>query len=96
MQKSWYSKTISIIKKAIKLPSFFLIILVSFYQKTFSPDHGFFTFSHPYGCCRYYPSCSQYAKEALGKYGFFKGAGLSLWRVLRCNPWSRGGIDQVK
>lgn len=45
--------------------------------------------------CRYVPSCSQYALEALGTHGLWKGSLLSGWRVLRCNPWSRGGVDHV-
>lgn len=45
--------------------------------------------------CRYYPSCSAYALEAYRKHGVFKGTLLSVWRLLRCNPWSRGGVDYV-
>jgi len=45
--------------------------------------------------CRYYPSCSNYAIEAIEKYGLIKGGGLAAWRLLRCNPWSRGGYDPV-
>ena len=45
--------------------------------------------------CRYYPSCSQYAVEAVREYGLVRGSVLAGWRVLRCNPWSRGGFDHV-
>lgn len=45
--------------------------------------------------CRYYPSCSQYAVVALGRHGAVRGSGLAVWRVLRCNPWSLGGVDHV-
>ena len=45
--------------------------------------------------CRYYPSCSAYAVEALRQHGPFTGTVLAFWRVLRCNPWSSGGVDQV-
>ncbi len=45
--------------------------------------------------CRYYPSCSQYAKEAFEKKNFFYAAILSVWRILRCNPLSRGGYDPI-
>lgn len=45
--------------------------------------------------CRYYPSCSSYAVEALGTHGALKGLVLAAWRILRCNPWSRGGVDHV-
>ncbi|MGB9867514.1 MAG: membrane protein insertion efficiency factor YidD [Bacillota bacterium] len=47
-------------------------------------------------CCRYYPSCSRYAVDALEKYGIVRGSAMALWRVLRCNPFSRGGYDPVK
>lgn len=45
--------------------------------------------------CKYYPSCSSYALEAFKKHGAIKGFILSAWRILRCNPWSNGGIDLV-
>ena len=46
-------------------------------------------------CCRFYPTCSQYALEAIQKYGAFKGFFLALWRILRCNPFCKGGYDPV-
>ena len=49
----------------------------------------------PSGVCRFTPSCSQYAKEALEKYGVFKGTWLALKRVCKCHPWHPGGIDRV-
>jgi len=45
--------------------------------------------------CRFYPTCSQYGIEALKKYGAFKGLRLTIWRILRCNPFSKGGYDPV-
>ncbi len=45
--------------------------------------------------CRYYPSCSQYAVDAVRQYGVARGGVLAAWRVMRCNPWSRGGFDHV-
>ena len=47
----------------------------------------------PAGTCKYHPSCSQYALDAFRAHGLLKGAALSTWRVLRCNPWSHGGVD---
>jgi uncharacterized protein len=47
----------------------------------------------PAGSCKYHPSCSQYALDAFRAHGLFKGATLSGWRLLRCNPWSHGGVD---
>jgi uncharacterized protein len=46
-----------------------------------------------HGQCKYHPSCSQYAIDAFKQYGLFKGTVLAGWRLLRCNPWSRGGVD---
>ena len=47
------------------------------------------------GQCKYHPSCSQYALDALRRYGLVRGSILAGWRLLRCNPWSRGGVDHV-
>jgi hypothetical protein len=49
----------------------------------------------PKGTCKYHPSCSQYAVDALRKHGLVKGSALSVWRLVRCNPWSHGGVDYV-
>ena len=65
-----------------------LILLVKFYRKHISPKKGA-------PCCKYHPTCSAYALDALEKHGAFKGTILTVWRVLRCNPWSLGGIDYV-
>ncbi|MCD8328305.1 MAG: membrane protein insertion efficiency factor YidD [Ruminococcus sp.] len=64
-----------------------MILLVKFYQKVISPLFP--------ARCKYYPTCSKYAVEAFKKHGFFKGLILAVWRILRCNPWSNGGIDPV-
>ena len=45
--------------------------------------------------CRYEPTCSRYAEEAIRRHGVIRGLGLAAWRLLRCNPWSRGGYDPV-
>ena len=47
----------------------------------------------PPGTCKYHPSCSQYAIDALSEHGLLKGIVLAGWRLLRCNPWSHGGVD---
>ena len=49
----------------------------------------------PPNTCKYYPSCSQYALDAFRKHGLVKGAAKASWRVLRCNPWSHGGVDHA-
>lgn len=64
-----------------------LMGLIRLYQWTLSPLFG--------QVCRYYPSCSHYGYEAIGAHGAAKGVVLTTWRVLRCNPWSRGGYDPV-
>jgi putative membrane protein insertion efficiency factor len=46
--------------------------------------------------CRYYPSCSEYAVQAVRRYGILRGLVLAGWRLLRCNPWSAGGVDLVE
>jgi len=73
-----------------------LILIIGIYQKTLSPDHGWFSFRYPGGFCKYQPDCSEYAKQAIEKKGAFKGIVLSFWRVLRCNPFSKGGLDEVR
>ena len=65
-----------------------LINIIRFYRKNISP------LKNP--CCRYVPTCSQYAIEAVEKYGAFKGGLMAAWRILRGNPLSKGGDDPVK
>jgi uncharacterized protein len=73
-----------------------VVFFISLYQKTLSPDHGWFSWHYPAGYCKYHPDCSEYFKQAVEKRGVFRGISLGAWRVLRCNPWSAGGIDEVK
>jgi putative membrane protein insertion efficiency factor len=63
------------------------IFLIRLYQRFISPMLG--------ARCRFYPSCSEYAVQALQKHGLFKGGALAAWRLLRCGPWSDGGFDYV-
>ena len=49
----------------------------------------------PAGTCKYHPSCSQYAIDAFRELGLVRGGIVAAWRLLRCNPWSHGGVDQV-
>ncbi|MCY6356376.1 membrane protein insertion efficiency factor YidD [Clostridium sp. ZS2-4] len=65
-----------------------LINVIKFYRKYISP------FKRP--CCRFYPTCSQYAIEAIQKYGALKGGIMAIKRIVRCNPFSKGGYDPVK
>jgi len=66
---------------------FVLINLIRLYQKYISPLFP--------PSCRFYPTCSEYALQAVSKYGFFKGSAKSVWRILRCNPFNKGGFDPV-
>lgn len=79
-----------------QIPAQLLVFLIKFYQKTLSPDHGPLSVFHPQGFCRFQPSCSQYGIEAISKRGAIRGSLLLLWRLLRCNPWNKGGVDLVK
>lgn len=74
-----------------------VLFIIKAYQYTISPDHSAIgKHQHPYGYCRYYPTCSSYSYEAIQKYGIIKGSYLAIKRIFRCNPWSKGGIDNVK
>ena len=64
-----------------------LIALIKFYQAAISPHLG--------SNCKYIPTCSQYGIEAIERFGALKGFALTLWRILRCNPFSKGGYDPV-
>jgi putative membrane protein insertion efficiency factor len=61
--------------------------VIALYQRIVSPLLG--------PRCRFYPSCSQYAKQALLKHGLVRGVLLAVGRVARCNPWNPGGVDFV-
>ena len=73
-----------------------LIFIINIYQRTLSPDHGWFSARYPGGYCKYHPDCSEYCKQAIEKKGAFRGVGLGIWRIVRCNHWSAGGSDPVK
>lgn len=72
---------VRLVRKAVEFP-------ILFYQKYISPAKRY----HP---CKYYPSCSQYALLAVRTHGVLLGLPMALWRILRCNPFSRGGVDPV-
>ena len=64
-----------------------LLALLRFYKRSVSPLLP--------NACRFTPTCSEYAMEAIQKHGALKGTGLAIWRVLRCNPFCKGGYDPV-
>jgi putative membrane protein insertion efficiency factor len=70
------------------LPRLLLLLLIRLYQETLSKGV-------PANTCRFHPTCSHYGYQAIYKYGALKGGWLATWRVLRCNPFNRGGYDPV-
>ena len=71
----------------VSIPRYAIVGLIRLYQLTISPLLG--------PTCKYYPSCSHYGLEAVRRHGALKGTVMASWRVLRCNPWSNGGVDEV-
>ena len=69
-------------------PRNLVVLLLLGYRKLISPLYG--------DVCRYYPTCSAYGLESVQQRGVILGAVLTAFRVVRCNPWSQGGIDKVK
>ena len=61
---------------------------IRLYQRVVSPAFG--------SRCKYYPTCSEYAAQAISRFGILRGLVLAGWRLLRCNPWSHGGVDLVE
>ena len=70
--------------------------MIRLYQKTLSFDHGWPRYLYPNGYCRFHPTCSEYGYQAIEKYGIIRGGIMTVGRILRCNPFSKGGIDPVK
>lgn len=70
------------------IPRWILLALIRGYQAVISP-------TLPPDTCRFYPSCSHYGYQAIYKYGAIKGGVMTVWRVLRCNPFNSGGFDPV-
>ena len=67
------------------------VSLINFYKKYISPMFKFYGIE-----CKYYQTCSEYCRQAIEKYGFFKGIFLGFIRILKCNPFSKGGYDPLK
>lgn len=78
------------------------LLAISTYRKFLSFDTGFGRLILPFALtgsgqvCKYSPACSEYTSQAISKYGIIKGLMLGVWRILRCNPWGKGGWDPVK
>ncbi len=67
------------------------LFLIKLYKKTISPFLSFLGIN-----CKYYPTCSEYTRQAIEKYGVIKGCFLGIKRILKCNPFSKGGYDPLK
>lgn len=76
-----------VVDTLLRLPSLAAIGLIAFYRRCVSP------LTPP--TCRFTPTCSRYAIDALRRYGLLKGGWLAVWRVLRCNPFNHGGYDPL-
>ncbi|NQU83716.1 MAG: membrane protein insertion efficiency factor YidD [Parcubacteria group bacterium] len=74
----------------------FVLKMIKIYQKTLSFDHGLPSYLFPHGFCRFHPTCSDYGYKAIEKYGLLKGGLKTINRILRCNPFSKGGHDPVE
>jgi len=88
MKFAKYSKLSTEANKFSEILAYPLIFCIYIYRYSFSPIIG--------NSCRFEPSCSRYAEDALRKYGAFKGSMVAVKRVLRCHPWHEGGYDPVK
>ena len=80
---------------ALSIPKRIILGSIRLYQRTLSPDHGWVSRLHPGGYCKFQPTCSMYAHEAVDKLGITHGLFLACGRIFRCNPLSRGGYDPV-
>lgn len=72
---------------AVLLPRNLCVLILRGYRAVISPLYG--------DVCRYYPSCSAYALGAIQQHGVIKGVALGSWRIARCHPWAKGGVDDV-
>ncbi|MBI2051112.1 MAG: membrane protein insertion efficiency factor YidD [Parcubacteria group bacterium] len=72
------------------------LALIKLYQKTLSPDHGLVQGFFPHGACKYRPTCSEYAYDAIQSFGILKGSAVGAKRIVRCHPWAQGGYDPVQ
>jgi len=86
------NKTKSII---INFPKLVSVGAINIYQVLLSPDHSWLKGRFPHGYCRFYPSCSEYGKQSIIRFGLFRGLWLSAKRLLRCHPWADPKIDLI-
>ncbi len=78
---------VAVLTFAMLVPRNACVLVLRAYRAVISPLYG--------DVCRYYPSCSSYTLGAIQQHGVVKGVGLGAWRIARCHPWAKGGIDDV-
>jgi hypothetical protein len=83
------------IKLIVQLPKKTASLLIVFYQRVLSPDHSWIKARFPHGFCRFYPSCSEYSKQSIERFGLIKGGILSANRIIHCHPWAEPKVDSV-
>jgi putative membrane protein insertion efficiency factor len=88
-------KVKQLFKAIVSLPKNLALALISIYQVLLSPDHSWLKAKYPYGFCRHYPTCSEYSKQSIAKFGLVKGLWLSAKRISQCNPWAEPKIDLI-
>ena len=81
-------------KHIIYFPRYVVLKMIKLYQKTLSFDHGLPSKLYPQGYCRFHPTCSEYGYKCIERRGLIKGSVLTGWRILRCNPFNSGGVDE--
>lgn len=84
-----------LLRSIVQWPKRAALFGISLYQATVSPDHGWLRSRYPYGFCRHYPSCSEYARQAIVKFGLIKGGFLAAKRLAKCNPLAVPSVDPV-
>jgi len=92
----FYERLKSFLRAIIHIPRNIICLFIYIYQKTLSFDHGPLKKLFPYGYCKYKPTCSEYCYQAVKEYGVIRGVIMGTYRILRCNPCSKGGYDPVK
>jgi len=83
------------LNSVVNIPKNLALLLLEAYQFLFSPDHSWLKEKFPHGYCRFYPSCSQYCKDAIIRFGLVKGGLLGVKRIVKCHPWAETKVDPV-
>lgn len=83
-----------LLRAAFYIPRAVILLFIRVYQLLLSPDHSIWSkVVYPHGFCRFHPSCSVYAYYSIKEQGLLFGGARAVYRILRCNPWNKGGLD---